>query len=152
MRFIWTGLTTALMVAGIALISCGVDGRTVWMGGIGGASVGAAVGIFAVDRIAARFTYVGVGNTGISRVAGQPWSGISRDGLLGTRLPNLTEQCGTLTSGDAFLLWTDGVPERLSRQYLAHNSRQGAQQIAREIVRTLAKGHDDAGCIVFRWL
>ena len=45
MRFIWTGLTTALMVAGIALISCGVDGRTVWMGGIGGASVGAAVGI-----------------------------------------------------------------------------------------------------------
>ena len=115
-------------------------------------TVGAAVGIFAVDRIAARFTYVGIGNTGISRVAGQPWSGISRDGLLGTRLPNLTEQCGTLTSGDAFLLWTDGVPERLGRQYLAHNSHQGAQQIAREIVRTLAKGHDDAGCIVFRWL
>ena len=115
-------------------------------------TVGAAVGIFAVDRIAARFTYVGVGNTGISRVAGQPWSGISRDGLLGSRLPNLTEQCGTLTSGDAFLLWTDGVPERLGRQYLAQHSRQDAKQIARDIVGTLGKEHDDAGCIVFRWL
>lgn len=115
-------------------------------------TVGAAVGIVAVDRVAARFSYVGVGNTGISRVAGQPWSGISRDGLLGTRLPNLTEQCGTLTSGDAFLLWTDGVPDRLGRQYVAHNSHQSAQQIAGEVVRTLGKGHDDAGCIVFRWL
>lgn len=115
-------------------------------------TIGAAVGIFAVDCIASRFTYVGVGNTGISRVTGEPWSGMSRDGLLGSRLPNLTEQCGTLTSGDAFLLWTDGVPDRLGRQYLAQHSGQDAQQIARDIIKTLGKGHDDAGCIVFRWL
>lgn len=117
-----------------------------------GGTIGAAIGIFAIDCIASRFTYVGVGNTGASRVTGEPWSGISRDGLLGTRLPNLTEQCGTLTSGDAFLLWTDGVPERLGRQYLAQHSRQDAKQIARDIVGTLGKEHDDAGCIVFRWL
>jgi anti-sigma regulatory factor (Ser/Thr protein kinase) len=115
-------------------------------------TIGAAVGILAVDCIVSRFTYVGVGNTGISRVTGEPWSGISRDGLLGARLPNLTEQCGTLTPGDAFLLWTDGVPERLGRQYLAQHSREDAQQIARDIVKAHGKGHDDAGCIVLRWL
>lgn len=114
-------------------------------------TIGAAATIFTVDQITARFDYVGVGNTGISRTNGQPWHGISRDGLLGTRLPNLYEQSGKLNPGDAFLLWTDGVPERLGRQYLAQNYRHSSQQIARDLIETLGKGHDDAGCIVFRW-
>lgn len=115
-------------------------------------TVGAAASIFAVNLRTAQFRYVGVGNTGICRTNGHPWSGISRDGLLGTHLPNVTEQSGTLHQGDAFLIWTDGIPGRLGRHYLAQHYRHSSHQIASDLVKTLGKGHDDAGCIVFRWL
>jgi len=113
-------------------------------------TIGAAAGIFQVDRLSARFSYVGVGNTGIARAIGERWTGISRDGLLGTRLPSLTEQQGIIMRGDAFVMWTDGIPERLGRLYVERNWRDGAQKVARELVKSLGKPHDDAGCIVFR--
>jgi len=113
-------------------------------------TIGAAAGIFQVDRLSARFSYIGVGNTGISRAIGERWTGISRDGLLGTRLPSLTEQQGIVMRGDAFVMWTDGIPERLGRLYVERNWRDGAQRVARDLVKSLGKPHDDAGCIVFR--
>jgi len=114
-------------------------------------TVGAALGILAIDADSGRFSYVGVGNTGIARVTGERWRGISRDGLVGSRLPRLLEQTGSLVPGDAVLMWTDGISEIQGPRYLAKNSNQPAQVIARDLVNTLGKPHDDAGCIVLRW-
>lgn len=115
-------------------------------------TIGAAIGIMSVDPDNARFTYLGVGNTGAARVKGERWRGISKDGLVGSRLPNLTQVDGSLATDDAFLMWTDGIPEIEGPRYLLQHSRVPAKQVARELVYSLGKPHDDAGCIVFRWL
>lgn len=116
------------------------------------ATIGAAVGIIAVNAAQARFSYAGVGNIGAARVTGERWKGVPRDGLLGTRLPTVQEHHGALASGDAFLMWSDGIPELLGPRFLASNRSAGAQDVARQLVHTLGKPHDDAGCIVFRWM
>ena len=117
-----------------------------------GGSVGAAVGALFVDPVRRTFRYAGVGNTGASRRMGVTWRSISRDGVLGMRLPSLLEQQGTLERGDLLLLWTDGVSEMAAGAYAARNAYRAAGQLARDLVEELGKPHDDASCIVLRWL
>lgn len=115
-------------------------------------TIGAAIGILGVDPHFARFAYLGVGNTGIARVTGERWRGVSRDGLVGSRIPRLSKAEGTLSAGDAFLMWTDGIPEIEGPKYLRQHARDPAKRVASQLVNSLGKPHDDAGCIVFRWL
>ena len=115
-------------------------------------TIGAAAGIMEVDTRSASFAYAGVGNTGIARVTGEKWRGVSKDGLLGSRLPNLMVQEGLLRAGDCFLMWTDGVSEFQGPRWLANETDLPARQAARTLIHRVGKPHDDAGCIVFRWL
>lgn len=115
-------------------------------------TIGAAVGILSVDPANSRFNYLGVGNTGAARVSGERWRAVSKDGLVGSRLPSLTQVNGALATNDAFLMWTDGIPEIEGPKYLRQHTRDPAGYVARELVNSLGKPHDDAGCIVFRWL
>lgn len=115
-------------------------------------TVGAAAGILRIQTATGSFCYLGVGNTGIIRVNGERWRGISRDGVLGFRLPTLLENSGNLSSGDALLLWTDGVSETAASAFFAQHYRDPVGQVARRLVNEHGKPHDDAGCIVLRWL
>lgn len=115
-------------------------------------TIGAAVGLLLIDTAAARFSYVGVGNTGVARVVGDRWRGVSKDGLLGSRLPGLLAQDGALDRGDTFLMWTDGISELQGPRYAQENRSVPAQTLARNLATTLGKPHDDAGCVLFRWL
>lgn len=114
-------------------------------------TIGAAIGILNVDPHEATFAYLGVGNTGVARVRGKHWRGVSRDGLVGSRLPKLIPVEGELAAGDVFLLWTDGISEIDGPKYLRQNVTEPAKRVATQLVTTLGKPHDDAGCIVFRW-
>lgn len=115
-------------------------------------TAGAAAGILRVETATGSFRYVGVGNTCIMRVNGERWRGISKDGVLGFRLPTLLEQTGSLNRGDALLLWTDGISEMAAPAFFAEHFRDPAEQVARRLVNTIGKPHDDAGCIAMRWL
>ena len=113
-------------------------------------STGAAVGLLFVapDRRHAR--YAGVGNTGVARRAGMPWRPLSRDGVLGQRLPSTLEQGTELDRGDLIVMWTDGVggmPEAVTPR----DTFRPAQELADTLVRRHGKPHDDAGCLVLRW-
>lgn len=114
-------------------------------------TIGAAVGLLAIDAVAARYSYVGVGNTGVARISGDRWRGVSKDGLLGSRLPGLLPQDGALVSGDSFLLWTDGISELQGPRFALEHRSVPAQTLARKLVTALGKPHDDAGCVLFRW-
>lgn len=112
---------------------------------------GAAIGILKIDKHSNRFSYLAVGNTGASRVEGKKWRGISKDGVLGQRLPTLREQTALLEPGDVIFLWTDGLPETTTPQFLQRHIDEAAQPLARRIVTEMGRNHDDAGCAILKW-
>jgi anti-sigma regulatory factor (Ser/Thr protein kinase) len=114
-------------------------------------SVGAAVGALFIDPAARTFRYAGVGNTSAQRRSGAPWRGVSKDGVLGQRLPSPLVQEGTLARGDLLLMHSDGVSETAAGEFARRESHASAAQLARTIVAELGKPHDDASCIVLRW-
>lgn len=114
-------------------------------------TVGAAVGLAFVDTAASMFRYLAVGNTRATKFGREAWHGVSRDGLLGDRLPSSLEQSCPLVAGDMLLMWTDGIPESTSTSTLSASSYRGASDIARQLVKQLGKPYDDAGCVVFKW-
>jgi anti-sigma regulatory factor (Ser/Thr protein kinase) len=114
-------------------------------------TVGAAIGILKIDKHSNSFRYLAVGNTGASRIKGKKWHGISKDGVLGLRLPTLREQTEFLEPGDVILLWTDGLPETTTQQFLQRHIHEAAQPLAKRLVATLGRDHDDAGCAILKW-
>ena len=113
-------------------------------------SRGAAVGLLFVSATDRTARYIGVGNTGAARVAGAPWRPISKDGVLGERLPTPFEQSTTLARGDLIVMWTDGV-SGLPGALTVRDAFRPAQELADDIVASRGRSHDDAGCIVLRW-
>jgi anti-sigma regulatory factor (Ser/Thr protein kinase) len=113
-------------------------------------SVGAAVGLLFVSPDRRHARYAGVGNTSIARRAGMPWRPLSRDGILGQRMPSLPDQGTELDRGDLIVMWTDGVggmPEAIT----ARDAFRPAQELADTLLHRHGKPHDDAGCVVLRW-
>ena len=104
-----------------------------------------------IDPAAARFRYMGIGNTRAARLGRRSWRGVSRDGLLGSRLPTLFPQEESLDAGDLLMLWTDGIAEFEGARLAESISFRGAADITRRVLTALAKPHDDAGCLVFKW-
>jgi anti-sigma regulatory factor (Ser/Thr protein kinase) len=115
-------------------------------------TVGAAAGALYINLDDGRFNYVAVGNTNAKRCIGDPWRGISKNGILGQRLPTLYEQNGRISRGDVVALWTDGVSELHTREYVSKNFHKPSKEIAHGLVNELGKPYDDAGCIILRCL
>jgi anti-sigma regulatory factor (Ser/Thr protein kinase) len=112
---------------------------------------GAAVSVLSVDAKTGEMEYSGVGNTRAFRCVGAHWSPISRDGVVGSRLPSMAPQINQLKSDDIILLWTDGLPEHASPRFVERNCRDSALWIAENLVKQLSKPNDDAACIVMKW-
>jgi anti-sigma regulatory factor (Ser/Thr protein kinase) len=115
-------------------------------------TVGAAAGLVFVDIQSGAFRYLGVGNTRAATLAPQPWHGVSRDGVLGERMPTPLVQTGQLAAGDLLLLWTDGISEFACPRLASAHSFRNAAGIANRLVNDLARPYDDAGCLVLKWL
>ena len=50
------------------------------------------------------------------------------------------------------MLSTDGLPGRESERMASSLSYRDAAVITRRVLGDLAKPHDDASCVVFKWL
>lgn len=115
-------------------------------------SIGAAAGVLFVNTRLRTLSYAGVGNTGASRRSGAPWRPVSKDGVLGQRLPTLFEQKTQLVQGDLILMWSDGLSELASGMFATRNAYKSSAQLTHELLQELGKPHDDASCVVLRWL
>jgi negative regulator of sigma-B (phosphoserine phosphatase) len=110
---------------------------------------GAVMALFSYNLQHRSVSFVGVGNIGVQVYSAVPIKPISKNGIVGYRLPSLLKLAYSYHPGDVFVLYTDGV----SSDFVHDIDPQGSedpQSLAENILRRYAKGHDDASVVVVR--
>jgi len=110
---------------------------------------GAVIGLLQLNLEAHQAAYVGVGNISAHVYSRQPIKPISKNGILGFRLPALLELRYTYDPGDIFVLYSDGVSSRFS-QDIQLDIRTLPQQLADQILSGYGKTIDDATVVVVK--
>jgi phosphoserine phosphatase RsbX len=110
---------------------------------------GAVIGLLRLDAQGHRVSYVGVGNIGAQVYSRQTIKPISKNGILGFRLPALLELHYVYDPGDIFVLYSDGVSSRFSLDGKI-DIRQPPQRIAEQILELYGKYTDDATVVVIK--
>jgi hypothetical protein len=111
---------------------------------------GAAAGLAALDAEQCCLRFFGVGNTRIRKFGQESWSGISRDGVLGDRLPALREERVDLNEGDVVVLYSDGVKEHINQKDYPRLTLETPATIAGSLISRYGKAYDDASCMVIK--
>lgn len=110
---------------------------------------GAVIGLLRLDLSQREADFVGVGNIGVQVYNQQPIKPISKNGILGYRLPALLQLHYTYNSGAMFVLYSDGISSRFSLDD-SINLEQSPQTIANNILENYGKFTDDATVVVVR--
>jgi len=110
---------------------------------------GAVIGILRLEQASNQATYVGVGNIGVQVYSRQPIKPISKNGILGFRLPTLLELRYVYDPGDIFVLYSDGVAGSFAQDSKI-DIKQPPQRMAGQIVETYGKHIDDATVVAVK--
>ncbi len=110
---------------------------------------GAVIGILRLEQASNQATYVGVGNIGIQVYSRQPIKPISKNGILGFRLPSLLELRYVYDPGDTFVLYSDGVSSSFAQDNKI-DIKQPPQRLAEQILETYGKHSDDATVVAVK--
>jgi negative regulator of sigma-B (phosphoserine phosphatase) len=112
---------------------------------------GAVMALLRVSFAESTITFVGVGNIGIHvRSITNSIKPISKNGIVGYRLPRLQEFTYPYTPGDLFVLHTDGISSRFILNDGLWKEAQDVQTLADEIARNFGKDNDDTTALVAR--
>jgi phosphoserine phosphatase RsbX len=112
---------------------------------------GAVIGILRLEQAASQATYVGVGNIGVQVYSRQPIKPISKNGILGFRMPSLLELRYVYDPGDIFVLYSDGVSSSFAQDNKI-DIKQPPQRMAEQILETYGKHIDDATVVAVKTL
>lgn len=112
---------------------------------------GAVIGLLRLDLEALQASYVGVGNIGIYVVSRHTIKPLSRNGIVGYRMPHLMEQHAAYDTGDTFILFSDGVSMRFADAPLLHEGLE-PQPLAERIMDEFGKTIDDVTVVVVKTL
>jgi negative regulator of sigma-B (phosphoserine phosphatase) len=110
---------------------------------------GAVIGLLRLELAASQASYVGVGNIGVQVYSRQPIKPISKNGILGFRLPSLLELRYSYDPGDIFVLYSDGISNQFT-QDAKINLKQGPQGMAEQVLAQYGKLSDDATVVVIK--
>ena len=110
---------------------------------------GAVIGILRLDTRLHQAWFIGVGNIGIHAFSSQQIKPISKNGILGARLPVLLELHYTYNPGDTFVLYSDGISTRWSLDVKLDTHVQ-PQALADKLLTNYGKTIDDATALVVR--
>lgn len=110
---------------------------------------GAVMALLRLDLPDRRASFVGVGNIGVQVYSSASIKPISKNGILGYRLPSLLHLHYTYNSGDTFVLYSDGITSRFG---LEEKLDRGIapQAFADLILQRYGKPNDDATVVVVR--
>lgn len=94
--------------------------------------------------------YIGVGNIGVQVYSSLQIKPISKNGILGYRMPpTLLNMNYTYNSGDTFVLYSDGISGRFSMDGKIDASLP-PQELAQSVLDLYGKSNDDATVVVVR--
>ena len=111
---------------------------------------GAVIGLLRLNIHTSRATYVGVGNIGIFVHSNAHIKPISKNGILGARLPaSLLELSYTYHPGDTFVLYSDGISVQWSIDPKL-DIHLAPQTLAETVLVRYGKLNDDATVLVVR--
>jgi negative regulator of sigma-B (phosphoserine phosphatase) len=112
---------------------------------------GAVMALLRVSFPESAIAFVGVGNIGIHIRSTAPLKPISRNGIVGYRLPRLQEFTYPYTPSDLFVLHTDGISSRFTLDdALRTKEAQDVQTLANAIAQNFGKENDDVTVLVAR--
>lgn len=110
---------------------------------------GAVIGLLLFDLLRRRLSYVGVGNIGVYAYSQNPIKPISKNGILGYRMPSLLELSYSYNQGDVFVVFSDGISSRFTLDR-ALNGATDPQELAETILKQYGKATDDATVVVIK--
>jgi serine/threonine protein phosphatase PrpC len=110
---------------------------------------GAVIAMLRLHIPAREAQYIGVGNIGVYVYSETSIKPISKNGILGYRLPTLLQLNYSYNSGDTFVLYSDGISARFSTEGKL-NGALAPQQLAETILQDYGKTNDDATVVVVR--
>lgn len=114
-------------------------------------TVGASVGIMRLMANSNSLEYIGVGNVNCLVFADKRYRGLSKDGLIGQRLPTLRVQHLPFYPGSVAMLFSDGISQTGVVSDKFQTRLGSAKNIAQQILSRHGKIHDDASCVVMKW-
>jgi serine/threonine protein phosphatase PrpC len=110
---------------------------------------GAVMALLTFDLATRSVSFVGVGNIGVHVVSAMAIRPISKNGIVGYRLPQLLKLAYTYNSGDTFVLFSDGISSRLNLDSTIEPD-VAPQQLADTLLARYGKSSDDATVVVVR--
>jgi serine phosphatase RsbU (regulator of sigma subunit) len=110
---------------------------------------GAVLALLTFNLAARSVSYIGVGNIGAQVYSANAIKPISKNGIIGYRLPQLLKLAYSYNSGDTFVLYSDGISSRLNLDSTI-DLAQAPQQLAETILLRYGKDTDDATVVVVR--
>lgn len=110
---------------------------------------GAVAGLLRLEQETQQVSYIGVGNIGVQVYSRQPIKPISKNGIIGYRLPTLLELRYNYDPGDIFVLYSDGISSHFAADGRI-DIKQSPQSLAEQILITYGKRTDDATVVVIK--
>ena len=111
---------------------------------------GAVASLCRLNLLNREMEFVGVGNITARLYGSSPVTFVSRDGVLGYRIPSPKMQRAKVSPGDILILNSDGIKERFDPIFYPDLLKGPARKIAADLMDRLGKDSDDASCIVLR--
>ena len=112
---------------------------------------GAVAAICRLDLESGLLSYSGLGNISMKIYGENSKRLVSRDGILGYRIPSPRMGRIDMHPGDILIMSSDGVREHFNLLDFPDILRGNAENIAAGFMDKLGKKNDDASCIVMRY-
>jgi len=113
-------------------------------------SNGAVMGIILIDLDLSSIIFAGVGNISARMIGIRSVHMVSRDGIVGYRLPRIKEYKYPYTPGNTILMYSDGISSKVAKYPTSSLLNKDVQEAANEIMELYRKEEDDATVIVAR--
>lgn len=110
---------------------------------------GAVMALLTFNLVNRSVSYVGVGNIGVQVYSAIPIKPISKNGIIGYKLPHLLKLAYNYNFGDTFVLYSDGISSRFNLDSTL-DAAQEPQPLAEAILHRYGKSSDDATVVVVR--
>jgi phosphoserine phosphatase RsbX len=110
---------------------------------------GAVMALLTFNLQARSVSYIGVGNIGAQVYSAFPIKPISKNGIIGYRLPSLLKLAYNYNFGDTFVLYSDGISSRFNLDSQISATLE-PQSLAELILQHHGKDSDDATVVVVR--